>query len=491
MRSIHQWYFVPVIMLGLVAATAAAQPRNGEEAAVAVGSDQTVPAGTRVQDVVTIGGSATIEGEVDSDAVTVMGDVSLTGTARVEGDFVVVFGWATIEPGAVVEGDAVVVAGSLDAPPGFRPGGEQVVVIGGFGGADGFGAVTPWFREGLFWGRPLVPSLAWIWVIAGLLLIIYLAVNLVFARQVRACADVLNDKPLTTGLGGLLVLLLIGPVSVVLAVSVVGLIVIPFLICAVLLAGLVGRVAVARWMGNRIVAEDDPESWQQGSRSVLIGAALIGVAYLVPVLGFVTWTLLGVFGLGAAAAVIVTALQRENPPQPVPAGGPPAAPAEGAGPTEGEAPAGGEAPEAGPEPPQPASPPATEAPPDLSAYPRAGFGIRLGALALDVLLLGITAALLNADDGWIFLLVLAYHIGLWAWKGTTIGGIVCHLRVVRPDGKPVGFTEALVRGPSAIFSVAVAGLGWFWMIWDPGRQTWHDKIAGTIVVRVLEGVTLP
>ena len=484
MRSTHHRYFVPVIMLGLVAATAAAQPRSGEEEAVAVGGDQTVPAGTRVEEVVTVAGSATIEGEVDGDAVTVMGDVTLTGTARVEGDFVVVFGSATIEPGAVVERDLVVVFGGLDAPPGFRPGGEQVVVFGGSVGVDGFGAVTPWFREGLFWGRPLVPGLAWMWVIAGLLLFIYLAVNLVFSRQVLACADALNEKPLTTGLGGLLVLLLIGPVSVILAVSVVGLIVIPFLICAVLLAGLVGRVAVARWMGNRIVAEDDPESWQQASRSVLIGAALIGVAYLVPVLGFVTWTLLGVFGLGAAAAVIVTALQRENPPQPAPAGAPPA---------------GGEAPEAGPEPAapvaeepaQPAPPPPAEAPPDLSAYPRAGFGIRLGALALDVLLLGISAALLNAEDGWFFVLVLAYHIGLWAWKGTTIGGIVCHLRVVRPDGRPVGFTEALVRGLSAIFSVAVAGLGWFWMIWDPGRQTWHDKIAGTIVVRVPEGVTLP
>lgn len=487
MRSILQWYVVPAVVLGLVAADAAAQPRNGEESAVAVGGDQLVPAGTRVEDVVTVGGSATIEGEVDGDAVTVMGDVTLTGTARVEGDFVVVFGSATIEPGAVVEGDAVAVAGSLDAPPGFRPGGEQVVVMGGFGGADGFGAITPWFREGLFWGRPLVPGLAWMWLIAGLLLFIYLAVNLVFSRQVLACTDALNDKPLTTGLGGLLVLLLIGPVAVVLAVSVVGLIVIPFLFCAVLLAGLVGRVAVARWMGNRIVAEDDPESWLQGSRSVLIGALLIGVVYLVPVLGFVTWTVLGVFGLGAAAAVIVDTLQRENPRKPAAGGDLPAAPSDAAAPDVGPEPAatGVE------EPSRPAPQPAAEAPPDLSAYPRAGFGIRLGALALDVLLLGITAAFLNADDGWFFLLVLAYHIGLWSWKGTTIGGIVCHLRVVRPDGRPVGFTEALVRGLSAIFSVVVAGLGWFWMIWDPGRQTWHDKIAGTIVVRVPEGVTLP
>ena len=490
MRSIRLWCVVPVIMLGLVAATAAAQPRNGDDAVVVVGGDQTVPAGTRVDDVVAIAGSATVEGEVDSDAVAVMGDITLASTARVEGDLVVVLGSAAIEPGAEVDGDLVVVLGGLDAPPGFRPGGEQVVIGAGRGPGSAFGAVTPWFREGLFWGRPLVPGLAWTWVVAALFLVIYLVVNLVFVRPVRACTEVLNEKPLTTGLGGLLVLLLIGPVSVVLAISVVGLIVIPFLICAVLLAGLVGRVAVARWMGSRVLAEDDPESWQQGSRSVLIGAVLIGVAYLVPLLGFVTWTVLGVFGLGAAATIIVAALQRENPPQSatgVRAAEPPVETPEPAAPdSEPE-----QAVAAAEEHARPALPPVMDTPSDLSAYPRAGFGIRLGALALDVLLLGISAALLNAEDGWFFLLVLAYHIGLWAWKGTTIGGIVCHLRVVRPDGQPVGFTEALVRGLSAIFSVAVAGLGWFWMLWDPERQTWHDKIAGTIVVRVPASVTLP
>ena len=25
-------------------------------------------------------------------------------------------------------------------------------------------------------------------------------------------------------------------------------------------------------------------------------------------------------------------------------------------------------------------------------------------------------------------------------------------------------------------------LGWFWMLWDPQKQTWHDKVANTFVV---------
>lgn len=481
MRSIHQWYLVPAVVLGLASAVGAAQPPGGNDEVVVMGGAHTVPAGVRVEEVVIVGGSSTIEGEVDRDAVAVMGDITLASTALVEGDFVVVFGTATIEPGAAVEGDLVVVFGGLDAPAGFRPGGEQVVVAGSIGGSGGFGAVAPWFREGLMWGRPFAPGLPWVWAVAALFLLLYVAVNIVFAGPVRACGETLSQKPLTTGLAGLLVLMLLGPVSVILAISVIGLIVIPFLMCAVLLAGLVGRVAVARWIGGRLMAEDDVESWREGTRSVVLGAVLVGLVYLVPVLGMVTWTLLGVFGLGAAATVVVAGLQRENP-APAPA----EAPVEGAAPDvpPERAAAGAEAPG------QPDSP-APDGPLDLSALPRAGFGHRLGALALDVLLLGIIGAMLNVEDGWMFLLIVVYHVGFWAWKGTTIGGIVSRVRVVRPDGAPVGFTEALVRGLSAIFSVAVAGLGWFWMLWDPERQTWHDKIAGTIVVRAPTNLTLP
>ena len=83
-----------------------------------------------------------------------------------------------------------------------------------------------------------------------------------------------------------------------------------------------------------------------------------------------------------------------------------------------------------------------------------------------------------------FILLLAYHIGFWVWKATTVGGIICQLRVVRVDGAPLTFADALVRGLSSIFSLVVAGLGCLWILRDPERQAWHDKIAGTYVVKV-------
>ena len=186
MRAVHQSFMVLAVAVGLAATAAtaataaAAQPQGGDEPVVVIGGDYNLPAGRRAEDVVVIAGSAIVEGDVDGDAVAVMGDITLAATARVDGDFVVVMGSATIEPGAVVERDLVVVMGGLDAPADFQAGGEQVVVAGGFGPAGGFGAITPWFREGLLWGRPFVPSLPWMWMLAALLALLYLATNLVF-----------------------------------------------------------------------------------------------------------------------------------------------------------------------------------------------------------------------------------------------------------------------------------------------------------------------
>ena len=92
--------------------------------------------------------------------------------------------------------------------------------------------------------------------------------------------------------------------------------------------------------------------------------------------------------------------------------------------------------------------------------------------------------LLEIGGGKTFLLFLIYRIAHWSWQGTTVGGIICRLRVVRTDGTPIRFTEAAVRGLSSILSTLVVGLGWLWILWDPERQAWHDKIAGTLVVRV-------
>ena len=58
------------------------------------------------------------------------------------------------------------------------------------------------------------------------------------------------------------------------------------------------------------------------------------------------------------------------------------------------------------------------------------------------------------------------------------------------SSKPVTFTVALVRGLASTLSVIVLFLGFLWMIWDREKQTWHDKIAGTVVIRLPRGMPL-
>lgn len=113
--------------------------------------------------------------------------------------------------------------------------------------------------------------------------------------------------------------------------------------------------------------------------------------------------------------------------------------------------------------------------------PRAGFWRRILAALLDMILVGIFAPIMGR---WLPLVGVIYFVAMWTWKGTTIGGILLRLKVIRTDGRPVNFAVALVRSLSSCFSLLVLMLGFIWVAWDREKQAWHDKIAGTIVVRM-------
>jgi uncharacterized RDD family membrane protein YckC len=131
-------------------------------------------------------------------------------------------------------------------------------------------------------------------------------------------------------------------------------------------------------------------------------------------------------------------------------------------------------------------------PAELASLPRAGFWLRTAAAALDVLLLAwLVAPLPGSVPGPFFVLVLiAYHAAFWAWKGTTLGGLVCGLKVVRTDGRPLDRSVALVRALAAVFSALPLFLGFFWAGWSAERRSWHDLIAGTLIVKVPRGEPL-
>jgi uncharacterized RDD family membrane protein YckC len=124
--------------------------------------------------------------------------------------------------------------------------------------------------------------------------------------------------------------------------------------------------------------------------------------------------------------------------------------------------------------------------------PRASFLRRFAALFLDGIVLGIVAAILQAflarsiSD----LLVLGLGIAYYGYlegspSGQTVGKRALGIRVIDLKGSgPIGTSRGVLRYFARILSTIVFLLGYFWMLWDPEKQTWHDKIAGSVVVPV-------
>ena len=446
------------------------------------GSSLELPAGDRADDVAVIVGSAKIDGTVEGDLFVLLGSLTLGSTSVVEGDAVVIGGSAKVLPGAVAHGDFVVVAGALDAPASFSPR-RDLAVFGGGGAAEFFAPFMTWLTSGLMLGRPLVPELLWAWIFVAVFALLYLGTNWVFERPVRDVATALGSKPLTCFLVGGLVVLLIGPVSLLLVASVVGLPAVPLLWLALLLAALLGKVGVTRWIGGRVVPEQFPGDRVQAARSVAIGLAVLSIAYMVPVLGITAWTVLGVLALGAATTTAAQTLRHENPKATVPARTQVVAAAQaGGGETSGVATAeaeGDDQPEGeagrGEEP--------TLEPGAAVELPLASFPARIGSVALDFIPFVVIGQALNVGMLLTLLMFLVYNTAMWAWRGTTVGGMICRVRLVRTDGRALVAQDGVVRGVASVVSVAFLGLGWVWAAWDEKRQSWHDRAAGTYVVR--------
>lgn len=69
--------------------------------------------------------------------------------------------------------------------------------------------------------------------------------------------------------------------------------------------------------------------------------------------------------------------------------------------------------------------------------------------------------------------------------GATLGKMALGIRVQnQTTGANLTIVEAILREVVGKFlSGMVFLLGYLWMLWDPNKQTWHDKIAKSIVVR--------
>jgi len=488
---------------------------NVGDVIVHFGHDSHLDAGKRAESVVAIGGSASSDGDASDGVVSIMGNTRVNGSAEaavavfgntyVNGEIqesaVAVFGDVELGPNAVVHDEVVAVGGVVKRDPAaiVRGGTREVSLPFKVGHLEW---LHPWFKHCLLLGRPLalVPGIGWAWSLAFGFLALYVVIAMLFSSSVEKCVATLETRPGHSMLAALLSIFLSPLLTTILALTVVGAVLIPFAWVALFCAGIFGKVAILAALGRRLTRFIAAGPMSHIAFPVLLGGLILIGCYLVPFFGFILYKVTGVIGLGVVMYTLILALKayREQnlpPPMAATAGGPgpmpvpmPAMPGESFSATASSSnTASGSHETAYSEAYTAAA--ATATPPISSSLPRAGFWIRMAALFVDMLLVAI--ALATLDGSHVLLIAMAaYGAVMWKLKGTTIGGILCNLQVVRADDRELDWPTTSVRALSCFLSLTCLGLGFLWIAFDDNKQGWHDKIAGTVVVRVPKGVSL-
>jgi hypothetical protein len=260
-------------------------PASGAQAndRVRIGGDVVVEKGMTVKDAVAVGGNVTVNGVVNKSAVAVGGSVFLG-------------------PDAVVRKDVVCIGGVIEKHEGSRIGGDIVEMS-----IPGFKAILPYLYE--------KPSMGWLVVFeiitfAGLLALALLVVALI-PGPVGLISDNVRQNLLKVILCGLLGLLVIIPLAIFLMITVIG---IPLVALEVLLVGgamLIGYIAMAQLVGNRLAAAIKRPGinilW-----GTVLGLTLLWAIGWVPFLGPAVKSAATLLGFGAVLVTIFSSISRRR-----------------------------------------------------------------------------------------------------------------------------------------------------------------------------------
>ncbi|MBI1987435.1 MAG: RDD family protein [Nitrospinae bacterium] len=87
----------------------------------------------------------------------------------------------------------------------------------------------------------------------------------------------------------------------------------------------------------------------------------------------------------------------------------------------------------------------------------------------------------------LLLFLLGIHLGYFTYltsaQGQTLGKLLLGIRVVGVKEDKVSSLQAFGRTMGYLLSALPLGLGFLWVLIDDRRQGWHDKLAGTFVIR--------
>ena len=247
---------------------------------IKIGSDVHVEKDMRVEDAVAVGGSVYVDGIVDGDAVAVGGTIHLGEEAIIHGDVVTIGGDIDQAEGSMIYGDIVDV-GAFNFENIF----EGKHFFGGYRGIPKFFTIIP---------------------LIGLFALVLL-LSVLIPTELSTVASNIKNEPIIMFLWGMLGVILIVPLAVMLAISIIGIALIPLEVLAVFLASLIGYIAVAIMIGKKMLRalnKDNPSV----IFSAILGVLILWLIGLIPVFGCIVKTIAWIIGFGA----VIIAVARRN-----------------------------------------------------------------------------------------------------------------------------------------------------------------------------------
>ncbi len=261
------------IMLALLLFASAAAASQESSTIFKIGSDVTVEADTKVKRVITIGGQVSVFGTVEKDVVAVGGLVLLGKRAVVDGDVVSIGGdILNKDRGAIVRGSITEI------------------------NASNFWAFVSSAIEDEAEGW------SWVWAVISLaiffcLLIIAMLVTILIPKPITVISTTIREETLRSSLWGLLALVLAMPLAILLAISVIGIVLIPLEVVIMTVAALAGFIAMSQLIGKQVYALVKRQN-QGAVRETFWGLIILWFAGWIPYVGPIVKVLAVVLGLG-------------------------------------------------------------------------------------------------------------------------------------------------------------------------------------------------
>ena len=247
------------------------------------------------------GGNITVaENQTVENAHAFGGSVTVSPNARVLDTAMAFGGDVILKKGARVEGDAYSFGGKILQEPGAIVSGERATFSDRHGMMYGSNRGRSSFFAQYFFSTIFRISSA---IVAAILGLIVLHSSPQFLPSLAAQ---LRQRPGLTALWGIGTIVSFVFATVFLAITLIGIPLIPLLSLTAVVTALVGSLGVALFVGQRVVGKGDRSLQQQ----FLVGLAIVTILTLIPFFGGLAVCLVNLFGLGV---ILLWQFGREKP----------------------------------------------------------------------------------------------------------------------------------------------------------------------------------